>query len=137
MVLRPSADLTVTVDADLMTRAVENILDNALRFAPSGGHIEFELQEIGPDVEIRIGNTGAAIPVEARLTIFDKYGQSGSDIGRRNIGLGLYFCRLAIEAQGGRIWVEETDRLPTVFGVRLPRLVVVAARRAPAPGGAA
>ena len=137
MVLRPSADLTVTVDADLMTRAVENILDNALRFAPSGGHIEFELQEIGPDVEIRIGNTGAAIPVAARLTIFDKYGQSGSDIGRRNIGLGLYFCRLAIEAQGGRIWVEETDRLPTVFGVRLPRLVVVAARRAPAPGGAA
>ena len=38
-----------------------------------------------------------------------------------NLGLGLYFCRLAIEAQGGRMWVEETDRMPTVFGIRLPR----------------
>ncbi len=39
-----------------------------------------------------------------------------------NLGLGLYFCRLAIESLGGRIWIEETVRLPTVFGIRLPRL---------------
>jgi signal transduction histidine kinase len=37
-----------------------------------------------------------------------------------NLGLGLYFCRLATEAQRGRIWVEETARLPTVFALRFP-----------------
>ena len=70
--------------------------------------------------QLRIGNSGAPIPVEARGRIFDKFGQAGGQVGRMNLGLGLYFCRLATEAHGGRIWVEETPELPTVFGVELP-----------------
>ena len=109
------------VDADLMTRAVENIFDNALRHTPNGGSIEIERREVGPDVEIRIGNSGGAIPVEERMTIFEKHQRGSTEVGRMNLGLGLYFCRLAIEAQGGKMWVEETTRMPTVFGIRLPR----------------
>jgi two-component system, OmpR family, heavy metal sensor histidine kinase CusS len=59
--------------------------------------------------------------------VFDKYRQTTTRVGRMNVGLGLYFCRLAIEALGGTIWVEETERMPTLFGIRLPRLVVSAA----------
>jgi PAS domain S-box-containing protein len=131
ILLTPSSDITVEVDADLLTRTVENILDNALRYTPRGGSIEIDVRDVGPNVELRIGNSGRAIPVEVRSTIFDKYAQAGSDIGRMNLGLGLYFCRLAIEAQGGGIWVEEGDRMPTVFGIRLPRRVARAAGRAP------
>jgi PAS domain S-box-containing protein len=120
IVLAPSAEMTVMADADLVTRTVENIFDNAIRHTPTGGRIEVERREVGPDVEIRIGNSGGAIPVEARRTIFEKNQQGTTDLGRMNLGLGLYFCRLAIEAQGGRMWVEETDRMPTVFGIRLP-----------------
>jgi PAS domain S-box-containing protein len=120
IVLAPSAEMTVMADADLVTRTVENIFDNAIRHTPTGGCIEVERREVGPDVEIRIGNSGGAIPVEARRKIFDK-NQQGTSNGRMNLGLGLYFCRLAIEAQGGAMWVEETERMPTVFGIRLPR----------------
>jgi signal transduction histidine kinase len=113
---------------------VENILDNALRYTPAGGTIEIELREVGPDVEIRIGNSGFAIPVEERDKVFDKYRQESSENGRMNLGLGLYFCRLAVEMHGGRIWVEETERLPTVFALRLPRQGAMDARRpSPAP----
>ena len=71
-------------------------------------------------IELRIGNTGAPIPAESRTRIFDKYAQGPT--GERtnvNVGLGLYFCRLATEAHGGKIWVEEAE-LPTVFVVSLP-----------------
>jgi len=131
IILASCPEITAEVDADLVTRTVENIFDNALRYTPSGGSIEIDLREVGPDVEIRIGNSGCAIPVGARSRIFEKYGQVSSDIGRMNLGLGLYFCRLAIEAQGGGIWVEESEQLPTVFGIRLPRVAAGAAGRAP------
>jgi PAS domain S-box-containing protein len=127
LVLAPAPDITATVDADLLLRTVENILDNAIRYTPADGCIEIELREAGPDVEIRLGNSGCAIPAEARRLIFDKHGQAGSGTSRMNVGQGLYFCRLASEAQGGRIWVEETERLPTLFLIRLPRRVAMAA----------
>jgi len=127
IVLTPSPEITATVDADLVVRTVENILDNAIRHTPAGGCIEIELREDGPEVEIRVGNSGPAIPVEARQSIFAKHGQGGAAVERRHVGLGLYFCRLATEAQGGRIWVEETERLPTVFAIRLPRAALALA----------
>jgi PAS domain S-box-containing protein len=127
IVSAPPAEVQVGVDTDLMTRVIENILDNALRYTPAGGQIELELQGNGADVELRIGNSGSAIPVDARHSIFEKYRRGGSETGHMNLGLGLYFCRLAVEAHGGRIWVEETARLPTVFCISLPCLALAVA----------
>jgi PAS domain S-box-containing protein len=121
IVLASSRELTVTADPDLMTRIIENIFDNALRYTPTDGRIEIERREVGPNIEIRIGNTGRAVPVGARSTIFEKHQKGTSEVGHMNSGLGLYFCRLAVEAQGGKMWVEETAWLPTVFGIQLPR----------------
>ncbi|HSS37689.1 MAG TPA: ATP-binding protein, partial [Polyangia bacterium] len=59
------------------------------------------------------------IPPDAQATIFEKFAR-GADSARLNLGLGLYFARMAMQAQGGRIWLEQTDRLPTVFGLELP-----------------
>ncbi|MDZ4693802.1 MAG: ATP-binding protein [Deltaproteobacteria bacterium] len=117
-------EVLLRVDTDLMTRIVENIFDNAIRHTPNGGIIEIATNDVGGDVEIRIGNTGRAIPLSFRETIFEKYGQATPEVGRMNLGLGLYFCKLAIQAHGGRIWVEETERMPTVFVLRLPRLAI-------------
>jgi len=109
-------------DADLMTRTIENIFDNALRYTPTGGTIEIALQETGTQLGIRIGNSGRAIPPELRELVFERYGQATTALGSMNLGLGLYFCRSAIEAHGGRIWIDETDVLPTVFVIELPRI---------------
>jgi K+-sensing histidine kinase KdpD len=110
----------VYVDTDLIGRVIENVFDNALRYTPQGGRIAVCGTMIPDAVRVTIGNSGAAIPVESRTHIFEKYAQLGHAVGRMNLGLGLYFCRLAAEAHGGRMWVDETADLPTVFALELP-----------------
>lgn len=107
-------------DAALLSRVVENLLDNALRYTPRDGRIVL-LAEAAPDgVTISVGNTGPEIPVACRERLFDKFAQHGGGQGRMNLGLGLYFCRLAVEAHGGSIRVEGDAELPTRFVMRLP-----------------
>jgi signal transduction histidine kinase len=114
---------TVTADQDLLLRVIENMLDNAERYTPRGGRIALRAAVVNENlVQIRIGNSGPAIPAELREAIFEKYGQASMSHGRMNLGLGLYFCRLAIQAHGGRIWVESTADLPTVFVIELAGL---------------
>jgi signal transduction histidine kinase len=113
-------DVAVDVDADMLTRVIENILDNSRRYTPSGGLITLRAESIGERVRLRIGNSGPPIPMAARGSIFEKFGQVSAGTGRMNLGLGLYFCRLAIEAHGGKLWVEETKEQPTVFCIELP-----------------
>lgn len=107
------------VDQDLMRRVFENIMDNSLRYTPAAGHISVRATVEGDKARILIGNSGPPIPAAARAVIFQKFGQAGLGAERRNLGLGLYFCRLAAESHGGRIWVDEGP-MPTVFGIELP-----------------
>jgi two-component system, sensor histidine kinase and response regulator len=109
-----------TIDTDLVTRVFENILDNALRHTPDGGRISIIGTRKEGVARMLVGNSGPAIPADAHATIFEKFGKASGPTGRMNLGLGLYFCRLAIEAHGGRIWVETRPALPTVFGIDLP-----------------
>lgn len=106
-------------DEDLLTRVIDNLLDNALRYAPVHGRIEMVAQWTGERVRVLVGNNGPPVAPVTRGTIFDKFAR-GAGGGRMNLGLGLYFARIAMEAQGGRIWLEETPELPTVFGLELP-----------------
>ncbi|MEJ7730609.1 MAG: response regulator [Polyangiaceae bacterium] len=114
-------DATLSIDVDLVSRALDNILDNAFRHTPRGGRIAVDALVTATQVAIRIGNTGTSIPPSSRRAIFDKYGQASAQAGRVNLGLGLYFCRLVAEAHGGSIAVEESASLPTIFTLRLPR----------------
>jgi two-component system sensor histidine kinase/response regulator len=114
-------ELRLDADADILTRAAENILDNAIRHTPTGGKIRVHTKAgPGSSVQLRFGNTGTAVPPEARHLIFDKFGRVAEGMGRMNLGLGLYFCRLAAEAHGGRIWVEEAPPFATEFVIELP-----------------
>jgi signal transduction histidine kinase len=110
----------VDVDVDLVTRVVENLLDNGLRYTPSGGQLDVNACTDPGREAIYIGNSGPPVPPEKRSLIFEKFGQTTPGSGRMNLGLGLYFCRLVAEAHGGRIHVEETAELPTVFVMTLP-----------------
>jgi len=74
------------------------------------------------EVEIRVQDAGSGIPPAMRESIFDRFVQVESKdraVTRSGRGLGLAFCRLAVEAHGGRIWVEDADP-GAVFCVRLP-----------------
>ena len=104
----------------LLRRVVENLLDNALRHTPRGGRILLSGQ-VQPRAEVRVSNTGRAIPREERGVIFEKFGRARDAIALRgNVGLGLYFCRRAAEAHGGSIRVEDLPGWAVSFVVEMP-----------------
>jgi PAS domain S-box-containing protein len=115
----------LNVDLDLIRRVLVNLLDNALRFTPQGEKILIEAeQDSHQQVVIRISDSGPGIPPEERELIFEQYRQSTNHKplrGSKGTGLGLTFCQLAVEAHGGRIWVEESRTLSgACFAVSLP-----------------
>lgn len=107
-------------DPALLRRVIENILDNSLRHAPSAGHVSIQTR-LGRLLEISISNDGPPVPPEDRERIFEKFARgSGQAPTVGNAGLGLYFCKRAVEAHGGQIRVLETSEWPTSFVIELP-----------------
>lgn len=115
-------EMTVPLDRDLFGRVIENMLDNATRYAPRGGRCAISAKRDEHGVEIAIGNSGPPVPSADREQIFGRYFQveRRRASARANRGLGLYFCKLAVEAHGGSIHVEERGELGAVFVARLP-----------------
>jgi signal transduction histidine kinase len=108
----------VRVDPGLVARVLENLLGNAVKFSARGaGPIHVSALGDGAMVEVRVRDSGAGVEDALRTRLFDKFAV-GSQPGRGS-GLGLPFCRLAIEAQGGRIWLEHAGP-GAVFAFSLP-----------------
>jgi signal transduction histidine kinase len=104
----PAGLPAVLADHDVLQRVLINLLDNALKFTPSGGQVWVEAQPGAEVVRVAVIDTGPGIPLEERERIFEKFTQGQGQVEtRRGSGLGLAFCRMAVEAHGGRIWVED------------------------------
>ena len=114
----------VLVDDEKIVRVLTNLLDNALKFSPVNGLIRVIVSpEPGQSHMVRCGvhDEGPGISPEYRDKIFDRFTQGpGPSSRRRGTGLGLTFCKLAIEAHGGRIWVESPGAHGSVFYFTLP-----------------
>lgn len=111
---------TVWVDDGLISRVLQNLVDNAIKFTPAGGEIcvtACHRPESG-QVHVSVIDSGPGIPPEMQERLFNKF--VTSDIPGRGTGLGLVFCRLAVEAHGGRIWVESEPGKGTTFTFSLP-----------------
>jgi signal transduction histidine kinase len=98
---------SVNGDTELLERVLINLLGNAQKFSPANGAITLGVLD-GEKPTFYVQDNGPGIPAEYREKIFDKFGQveSRQDGKKFSTGLGLTFCRLAVEAHGGRIWVE-------------------------------
>ena len=100
------------IDADMIDRVLANLLDNAIKFTPNHGQILVQAaQQADADhIIVRVADTGRGIPPDQRQRFFDRFAQASGDQARtRGFGLGLTFCRLAIEAHGGKIWIEDGE----------------------------
>lgn len=112
----------IMLDHHLIERVIANLISNAVKFTPAGGEVVVTARTTNDDhsVEIRVSDTGQGIPREAQERIFDRFYQAREDDRRRGTGLGLYFCRLAVEAHGGSIMLESEVGRGSTFIVQLP-----------------
>lgn len=103
----------VEADRNMLVRVLVNLLDNALKYSPPQSTVTIAADldpgatPAAPVVRCRVVDQGPGIPLPKQHYIFEKFGRiKESQRGRRGIGLGLTFCKLAVEAHGGKIWVE-------------------------------
>lgn len=112
---------TVMADVEKLKRVLTNLLDNAVKFTPAGGCIRISAAETQGFVVLNVADSGPGIPEEYREKIFDRFFQVPERrSSRRGSGLGLAFCKLAIEAHQGRIWVEPEPAGGSLFSICLP-----------------
>ena len=106
-------------DANALTRTLVNLIANAIKFTSAGtvtitaAHVE------GDGIRFAVLDTGAGIPAEAFERIFEKFGQLDAHT-KVGTGLGLAFCKLAVEAHGGHIEVESTAGAGSTFSFTIP-----------------
>jgi PAS domain S-box-containing protein len=120
----------VMVDNEMIQRVLINLLENAVKFTPPEGEINVTACTQNHHwVQICVQDTGPGIPTSDHDIIFDKYARLHSINRPQGIGLGLAYCRLAVEGHGGQIWVDNapgggarfTFTLPTKHSPTLPR----------------
>ncbi|HSJ54234.1 MAG TPA: histidine kinase N-terminal 7TM domain-containing protein [Anaerolineae bacterium] len=97
----------VWADETLLRRVLENLAGNALKFTPPGGRVSIAAQPRDDTLLLQVSDTGPGIPRELEGRLFEKF--SSGPGPQQGTGLGLAFCRLAVEAHGGRIWVEDSS----------------------------
>ena len=114
----------VMLNRDLLYRVLQNLIDNSIKYSPAASNIwvDAELSAAG-SLLLRVRDEGAGVPPALRGRIFEKYAQLDRDVRGRHRdsrGLGLRFCHLAVEAHGGRVWVDDNTPRGACFFVELP-----------------
>lgn len=111
-------------DRLLIERVLTNLIVNAIKYTPPTGAIIITARHVhvaaGAAIELQVSDTGRGIALEAQTHIFERFFQSSSGDQRGGVGLGLYFCRLAVEAHGGTISVVSSPGIGSAFTVVLP-----------------
>ncbi len=111
-------------DANMLERVIVNLLDNGLKFTPSGGEVGLwaRVERVNGAQSLCVGvrDNGPGIPPSAQSRIFDKFARAQNIPQADGVGLGLSFCRLAVEAHGGRIWVDSQPGEGATFTFMLP-----------------
>jgi PAS domain S-box-containing protein len=119
----PSSLPRVRADYNRVMQVLENLLDNAFKFTPEGGHVTITLAPEGPDfVRVDIQDSGIGIPADALPKLFSKFYQVESGLRRERggTGLGLAICKMLIERQGGHIGLESEEGRGTHVWFTMP-----------------
>jgi len=116
-------DLVVTVDAERIRQALENLLSNALKYAPAGTAVTVEVstEAAAEDGDawavISVADQGPGIPPELRSRLFDRFARGPDSTG---LGLGLYLASRVAAAHGGTLTLDPSPAVGARFSLRLP-----------------
>jgi two-component system, NtrC family, sensor histidine kinase KinB len=111
----------VSIDADMIRRVMINLMDNSVKYMMDPGSITVTAKADPSEVTLSIQDTGPGIPATVQSRIFDKFVRGQREFAApKGAGLGLAFCKLAVEAHGGRIWVDSQLGKGATFNFTLP-----------------
>lgn len=118
---------TLDIDSEKVERVLYNLIDNAIKFTPGRADVVISAALVDGNgaqsefVCVSVVDQGPGIPSAYRETLFDRFQQiEGRYARRRGSGLGLTYCKLAVEAHGGQIWIEDNPDGGSIFNFTLP-----------------
>ena len=112
----------VLLDVEKIRLAVENLIDNAVRYTPPGGKVTVSLNCDKKEIVVSIKDTGVGIPKDQQERVFTKFfrGANVMKMETEGSGLGLFIARNIIESHGGKIWFESEEGKGTTFHFSIP-----------------
>jgi len=116
--------LSVQADSELISRVIQNLLSNAIKHTRTDSDIELSFVSDDEWATIEVADNGKGIPQDYLTKIFDKYFRvrNREIAGKYSVGLGLAFCKIAVEAQQGQIWAESEEGRGASFFIKLRKL---------------
>ena len=117
-----TAAIEATCDGGLVRRIMENLVSNGIRHTPAGSRLRVSIASADGRVRVAVHDEGDGVPQEARARIFEKFGTLETRHERiyPSFGVGLAFCKLAVEAQGGTIGLDSREPIGSTFWFELP-----------------
>lgn len=109
-------------DPDMLTLAIQNLVDNAISYTASKGQIVIAIQQTDQGIQFTIKDTGIGIPLEQQSRVFTKFfrGKNAALIETNGSGLGLFITRNIIESHQGKLWFESKEKQGSAFSFILP-----------------
>jgi signal transduction histidine kinase len=123
LIFEPGEDQILgSFDVDLTRRIIVNLLSNAIKFTPKGDDVLIEIKKLDTELEISIIDSGPGIPKDLQQIIFEKFGQAEVKKSQKGYssGIGLAFCKMAVEAHGCQIDVDSELGKGSRFFFRVP-----------------
>ena len=114
--------LRASADAVRFEQVVVNLLDNAIKFSPSGGTVTTRLRGEDGELRLEVSDQGIGIAPDRVMRIFERFYRAHDDRGIGGLGLGLYISKQIVELHGGQIEVSSEPGRGTTFTVTIPRL---------------
>ena len=118
-VTTPKDDLVLRADEDRTAQVLGNLLGNAFKFTPAGGHVALSVTRSDGEAQFHVSDTGPGLSPEQVGQLFQRFWQ-GRPGDRRGVGLGLTIARGIVEAHGGRVWVDSEPEKGSTFNFTLP-----------------
>ncbi|MBE9143869.1 hybrid sensor histidine kinase/response regulator [Planktothrix mougeotii] len=117
----PPLGINLSVDAVILRRVIDNLLSNAIKFSPSESQILLQAKYLeNGGATVKVIDSGPGVGEKTRQTLFQKYEIGTIQEGVSQIGLGLAFCKIAIEAHGGSISLEDHHPKGSIFTIHIP-----------------
>ena len=116
----PESLPSIWVDEDMARRVLINLMENSSKFTPVNGRVEIGARHEGDWVHIWVKDNGPGIPPSEQERVFDKFTRLRGKNKPGGLGIGLAFCRLAVQGHGGRIWVESESGNGAIFHFTFP-----------------